>query len=249
LKHDKITPYQSDKEKQQQVAEMFNNIANRYDLLNSLLSMGIHKGWRRKCVNLLAKRKPSAILDVATGTGDFAIACAKLNPANITGIDISEGMLAFGREKIKKLGLDRLILLEAGNAETYDAADNSFDAITVGFGVRNFQDLKKGLRNLLRLLKPGGTLVVLEFSYPTNFFVKGMYNFYLGYMTPLTGRLLSKDTRAYSYLAESVKAFPHNEDFVNVMKHCGFVNCSFETLSMGIAGIYAGEKQSSLSEK
>jgi demethylmenaquinone methyltransferase / 2-methoxy-6-polyprenyl-1,4-benzoquinol methylase len=240
MDHDRITPYDSGEKKQDQVAHMFDNIANRYDLLNSLLSFGIHKGWRRKCVRILRESNPKIILDVATGTGDFAMECAKLYPQAVTGIDISEGMLAVGREKISRKKLSHLITLKQGNAETFAAPDGSYDAITVGFGVRNFQDLEKGLSNLHRLLKPGGVMVILEFSYPTNPLVKMFYNFYLGFVTPMTGRLLSKDTRAYSYLAESVKAFPHNEKFVEVMKRCGFGDCSYRALSLGIAAIYAG---------
>ena len=201
---------------------MFDNIANRYDLLNSILSLGIHKGWRKKCVNLLRAKNPQNILDVATGTGDFAIECAKLNPKKITGVDISEGMMQFGREKLKNLKLDGLITLEQGNAETLDFADNSFDAIVVGFGVRNFQNLEKGLANLYRILKPGGQLIVLEFSYPKNPLVKGLYNFYFSYITPVVGRIFSKDTRAYTYLTESVKAFPNNENFTAILNKLNY---------------------------
>ena len=179
MKHNTITPYNTPQEKKEQVAQMFDNIANRYDLLNSILSLGIHKGWRKKCVQLLKPKQPKFILDVATGTGDFAIECAKLNPQKIIGVDISEGMMQFGREKLKNLKLDVLINLEYGNAETLEFADDTFDAIVVGFGVRNFQDLEKGLANLRRLLKPNGQLVVLEFSYPKNWLVKSLYNFYI----------------------------------------------------------------------
>lgn len=242
MQHDTVTPYNTQEEKKEQVAQMFNNIAGRYDLLNSILSLGIHKGWRKKCVNLLAPRKPKTILDVATGTGDFAIACEKLNPESITGIDISEGMLAVGRTKLKSLKLDGLISLKTGNAETIFFPDNTFDAIVVGFGVRNFQDLKKGLKNLHRMLKPGGMLVVLEFSYPRNGFIKAFYNFYFSYITPFVGRLFSKDTRAYSYLTESVKAFPDNERFTGIMDELGYTNSRFSPLSFGIAAIYSGEK-------
>ncbi|MCC6372861.1 MAG: bifunctional demethylmenaquinone methyltransferase/2-methoxy-6-polyprenyl-1,4-benzoquinol methylase UbiE [Bacteroidia bacterium] len=242
MKHDTVTPYNTGEEKKEQVAQMFDNIANRYDLLNSILSLGIHKGWRRKCVQLLRNKQPQNILDVATGTGDFAIECAKLNPKKITGVDISEGMMQFGREKLVKLNLDKLIILEYGNAETLSYADNTFDAIVVGFGVRNFQNLEKGLANLLRILKPGGQLVVLEFSYPRNPLVKGMYNFYFSYITPLVGRIFSKDTRAYTYLTESVKAFPNNENFTQIMKNLNYKNTNFKTLSLGIAAIYWGEK-------
>jgi demethylmenaquinone methyltransferase / 2-methoxy-6-polyprenyl-1,4-benzoquinol methylase len=242
MKHNTITPYNTGEEKKEQVAQMFDNIANRYDLLNSILSLGIHKGWRKKCVNLLRAKNPQNILDVATGTGDFAIECAKLNPKKITGVDISEGMMQFGREKLKKLELDKRISLEFGNAETLDFADNTFDAIVVGFGVRNFQNLEKGLANLYRILKPGGQLIVLEFSYPKNPVVKGLYNFYFSYITPLVGRIFSKDTRAYSYLTESVKAFPNNENFTEILNKLNYKGTSYETLSFGVAAIYQGEK-------
>lgn len=242
MQHDKVTPYQNQASKNQQVAKMFDAISGRYDFLNSLLSAGIHKGWRKKCVKLLEAKLPKSILDVATGTGDFAIACAALKPDKITGIDISEGMMKVGREKLKQLKLDQLISLESGNAEDLHYAKNSFDAIVVGFGVRNFQNLELGLSNLYRVLKPGGTLVVLEFSYPTNFFVKTFYNFYFSYITPLIGRIFSKDRRAYSYLTESVKAFPHNQDFVNILVKQKFKNASYKSLSWGVAAIYSGEK-------
>ncbi|MBL7933821.1 MAG: bifunctional demethylmenaquinone methyltransferase/2-methoxy-6-polyprenyl-1,4-benzoquinol methylase UbiE [Bacteroidia bacterium] len=242
MKHDTVTPYNTQHEKKEQVAQMFNNIAGRYDLLNSILSLGIHKGWRKKCVNILQEKQPKKILDVATGTGDFAIACSKLKPETIIGIDISDGMLKVGREKIKNLNLDSVISLKNGNAETIFFPDSNFDAIVVGFGVRNFQDLKKGLRNLHRMLKPGGQLVVLEFSYPRNAIVKAFYNFYFSYITPFIGRIFSKDTRAYSYLTESVKAFPDNEKFTTLMSEIGYVNSNFTALSMGIAAIYTGEK-------
>ncbi len=242
MKHDIVTPYNTKEEKKEQVAHMFDNIANRYDLLNSILSLGIHKSWRRKCVNLLKNKSPKTILDVATGTGDFAIECAKLNPEKIVGIDISDGMMEFGRKKLKELMLDTLITLENGNAETVDFPDNSFDAIVVGFGVRNFQNLEKGLANLYRILKPGGQLVILEFSYPKNPLVKGLYNFYFSHITPLIGRIFSKDTRAYSYLTESVKAFPNDENFTAILNRLNYKNTSFESLSLGVAAIYKGEK-------
>ncbi|MES2681098.1 MAG: bifunctional demethylmenaquinone methyltransferase/2-methoxy-6-polyprenyl-1,4-benzoquinol methylase UbiE [Bacteroidota bacterium] len=242
MQHDKVTPYNKGTEKKEQVAEMFDNIANRYDLLNSILSLGIHKGWRKKCVNLLKSNGPESILDVATGTADFAIACLALHPKKITGIDISEGMLKVGREKIKRLNADTIVELKNGNAETVDFPDNSFDAIVVGFGVRNFQNLEKGLANLYRILKPGGQLVILEFSYPTNWLIKSGYNFYFSYITPLVGKIFSKDTRAYSYLTESVKAFPNNEKFTAVLQSLKFKNTYFKPLSLGVAAIYYGVK-------
>jgi demethylmenaquinone methyltransferase/2-methoxy-6-polyprenyl-1,4-benzoquinol methylase len=242
MKHDSVTPYNSNDPKKEQVATMFDNISGRYDFLNSLLSFGTHKGWRKKCVKLLKAKNPKYILDVATGTADFAIECAKLNPSKITGIDISEGMMSVGREKLKKLSLDKLITLENGNAETVTYPDNSFDAIVVGFGVRNFQNLEKGLANLYRVLKPGGTIVILEFSYPTNPLIKAGYNFYFSYITPLVGKIFSKDPRAYSYLMESVKAFPNNENFVAIMNGTGYHNTGYKSLSMGVAAIYYGQK-------
>jgi demethylmenaquinone methyltransferase / 2-methoxy-6-polyprenyl-1,4-benzoquinol methylase len=242
MKHDAVTPYKSDAPKKEQVAEMFDNISGRYDLLNTLLSFGTHKGWRKKCVRMLSGKKPRIILDVATGTGDFAIECATLHPEKIIGIDISEGMMQIGREKIKAKGLDKIISLESGNAETVTYPDSSFDGIVVGFGVRNFQNLEAGLANMFRILKPGGTLLVLEFSYPTNPFIRSLYNFYFSYVTPAVGKVFSKDKRAYSYLKESVQAFPNNQRFIDIMNKLGYKRTSFRTLSFGVAAIYTGEK-------
>ena len=242
MEHDTITPYKTSDEKKEQVAQMFDNIANRYDFLNSLMSLGIHKGWRKKCVKLIADKNPQVILDVATGTADFAIECAKLHPKNIIGVDISEGMMSAGRVKLKTLKLDSLITLESGNAETLVYSDNTFDAIVVGFGVRNFQNLEKGLSNLYRILKPGGQLVILEFAYPTNWFIKTIYTFYFSYVTPFMGKLFSKDNRAYSYLTESVKAFPNNQKFLAILNKTNYKNTSFQSLSFGVAAIYKAEK-------
>lgn len=237
-----VTPYQTEESKKEQVAQMFDNIAYRYDFLNSLLSLGIHKGWRKKCVKLLISHKPKTILDVATGTGDFAIECAKLSPEKIIGVDISEGMIKFGREKIKKAQLDKLITLEYGDAETLTLPSDFFDAIVVGFGVRNFENLEKGLLNLKRVLKPGGKMVVLEFSNPRNGFIKSLYYFYFNKVTPFIGRIFSKDVRAYTYLPESVKAFPDNEKFVEILDKLEFKNSSYQSLSFGIAAIYTASK-------
>lgn len=237
-----VTPYKTEESKKEQVAQMFDNIAFRYDFLNSLLSLGIHKGWRKKCVKLLAENKPKTILDVATGTADFAIECVKIDPQQIIGVDISEGMMKFGREKIKKAGLDKLITLQYGDAETLDFKDDTFDAIVVGFGVRNFENLEKGLTNLRRVLKPGGKLVVLEFSNPRNGFIKWVYNFYFNKVTPFIGRMFSKDIRAYTYLPESVKAFPDNERFVDILNKLGYTKTSYKSVSFGIAAIYSASK-------
>jgi demethylmenaquinone methyltransferase/2-methoxy-6-polyprenyl-1,4-benzoquinol methylase len=237
-----VTPYNTKDSKKEQVAQMFDNIAFRYDLLNSILSLGIHKGWRKKCVKLLRDQKPKKILDVATGTGDFALECAKLDPEKIIGVDISEGMMKFGREKIKKKGLDKLITLEYGDAETLSFADNTFDAIVVGFGVRNFENLEKGLVNLRRILKPNGRIVILEFSNPRNGFIRWAYNFYFNKVTPFVGRLFSKDIRAYTYLPESVKAFPDNERFTAILEKLNYKNSTYRSLCFGVSAAYSATK-------
>lgn len=242
MEHDSVTPYQSSDSKKEQVAQMFDNISHRYDFLNSLFSLGIHKGWRKKAVKMLRNGQPKNILDVATGTADFAIACFKLNPDKITGVDISEGMMGVGRKKIENAGLQKVISLEYGNAETLAYPDNTFDAIVVGFGVRNFQNLEVGLNNLKRVLKPGGQIVILEFAYPTLWLVKKLYTFYFSFITPAIGRMFSKDPRAYSYLTESVKAFPYNENFVAIMKKNGYTNCYYRSLSFGVAALYYAKK-------
>jgi demethylmenaquinone methyltransferase/2-methoxy-6-polyprenyl-1,4-benzoquinol methylase len=238
-----VTPYNNSDSKKNQVAQMFDNIAFRYDFLNSLLSLGIHKGWRRKCIKLIAKKNPQYILDVATGTADFAIEALKLNPTKVVGVDISEGMMKFGRVKIEKLKAQSKITLHYGDAETCDLADNSMDAITVGFGVRNFEHLEKGLINMNRILKPGGQICILEFSTPRKFPFKQFYKFYFKFVTPTLGKIFSKDARAYTYLPESIKVFPDNEHFVSILKNCGYVNASFESLNFGLAAIYLAEKK------
>jgi demethylmenaquinone methyltransferase / 2-methoxy-6-polyprenyl-1,4-benzoquinol methylase len=238
-----ITPYKdSSVSKKEQVAEMFNNIAPKYDFLNQLLSLGIHKGWRKKAIRMLAVEKPRTILDIATGTGDFAIEAMKIHPEKIVGVDISDGMLKLGVEKIRKLGLSDKITLQKGDSENLLFSDQSFDAVTVGFGVRNFEDLDKGIADIYRVLNMKGTLVVLEFSKPKTFPVKQLYKFYSKYITPTVGRLFSKDTSAYSYLPESVNAFPDGEDFLNVLKKAGFINTRAETVAFGIATIYFAKK-------
>lgn len=238
-----VTPYQSPAAKKEQVAEMFDNIAHRYDFLNQLFSLGIHKGWRRKSVKKLMPLQPKQLLDVATGTGDFAIELNKrLAPEKVTGVDISEGMMKFGREKLQKLGLDNKIELLLGDSANLPFADNSFDAITVGFGVRNFENLEAGLAGMYRVLRPGGMLVVLEFSRPRRFPVKQLYNFYFHKVVPFVGRIFSKDSRAYTYLPESVDAFPDGNDFLAIMGKTGFCDCSWQPLTFGIASIYTGRK-------
>ena len=221
---------------------MFNNIAGRYDFLNHFLSMGIDVLWRRKAIRLLKAGEPKNILDIATGTGDFAIECLRLNPDKVTGIDISAGMVEVGKAKIKKKKLEDKIELLSGDSENLPFADNTFDAITVGFGVRNFENLKKGLSEMNRVLKPGGKVAVLEFSKPKRFPVKQLYSFYFKRITPMIGKLLSKDASAYTYLPESVQAFPDGENFTAILKEVGFKNTAIHSLTFGIATIYIAQK-------
>lgn len=242
MDHSKITPYKSDESKKDQVATMFNNIAGRYDFLNHFFSVGIDIIWRKKAIKLLKKCNPRHILDIATGTGDFAFEALKLNPAKITGVDISEGMMEIGREKIKKKGLQDLIEFKYGDSENLPFSDNSYDAVIVSFGVRNFENLNKGLKDMLRVLRPGGEVVILEFSQPKTFPIKQFYNFYSGSVMPAIGKIISRDKSAYTYLPESVKAFPEGDNFLNIMKALGYKETKLHSLSGGIASIYTGKK-------
>ncbi len=238
-----IVPYKdSNLSKKSQVEEMFDSISPRYDLLNHVLSANIDKAWRKKAIQMLAAYKPATILDVATGTADFAIAAKKLNPEKITGVDLSEGMLGIGRQKIQKLGLTHLIELSKADSESLPFNDNSFDAATVGFGVRNFENLDKGIMEIFRVLKPGGIFIVLEFSRPRGKLFGSLYLFYFTKILPLLGRMVSRNHRAYSYLPESVKSFPDGEDFLKVLRSAGFENCTCKPLTMGIASIYTAQK-------
>ncbi|MGZ3865262.1 MAG: bifunctional demethylmenaquinone methyltransferase/2-methoxy-6-polyprenyl-1,4-benzoquinol methylase UbiE [Bacteroidia bacterium] len=236
-----VTPYNHEQPKKEQVAEMFNNIAFRYDFLNSLLSLGIHKGWRKKAVAVFKNKKPQFILDVASGTGDFAIESLKADPQKVTGVDISAGMLEIGKQKIKKLNLENKIELQLADAEHLPFADNYFDVITVGFGVRNFENLEAGLKEMQRVLKPGGDLVIIEFSKPSGLF-SYLYKFYFSYITPAIGKLFSKDHRAYSYLPESVEAFPYGKALCEILTMCGYTNAKAEKLTSGVASIYTASK-------
>ncbi len=232
--------------KKQQVAQMFDSIAYRYDFLNHFLSMGIDIYWRKKAIGLLRKYSASwrtkKILDVATGTADFAIEAVKLNPEKIIGIDISEKMLKIGREKISKFNLDEKIELLLADSEKLPFKDNSFDAITVGFGVRNFENLEKGLSEMYRVLNKNGTVVILEFSRPKAFPIKNIYNFYFKNILPNIGKLISRDKVAYTYLPQSVQNFPDGKDFLNLMKRAGFSDLKQLSLTFGIASIYIGKK-------
>jgi demethylmenaquinone methyltransferase/2-methoxy-6-polyprenyl-1,4-benzoquinol methylase len=238
-----ITPYNDNSStKKEQVADMFNNIAPRYDFLNHFLSFGIDILWRKKAIRLLKNCQPKFILDIATGTGDLAITALTLNPEKVIGVDVSEGMLSVGKAKIKAQGQEHKIELQYGDAENLPFPDNTFDAIIVAFGVRNFEHLEKGLGEMLRVLKPGGTTVILEFSNPVNFPVKQLYTFYSKKILPVFGKLISKNKRAYTYLPESVKAFPFGADFLSILNNVGFKETKCISLTLGIASIYVGKK-------
>ena len=229
----------ADKEK---VVGMFNSIAPTYDFLNHFLSLNIDKVWRRKLVKLVAPYKPERILDVASGTGDLAIALNKLKPSGIVGVDISEGMLEVGRKKIARKGLSNTITLLYGDSENLPFPTNSFNAVTVSFGVRNFAHLDLGLSDMCRVLKPGGVVAVLEFSMPRRFPVVQLYKFYFLKMLPFFGKMFSVHSDAYTYLPESVLQFPSGEKFLKLMEDAGFSNVKEKRLSFGIASIYTGEK-------
>lgn len=238
-----VLPYKTEESgKKEQVAKMFNNISGHYDFLNHFLSLGIDRGWRKRAIKILSPVKPKQILDVATGTGDFAFQALSLNPDKVMGIDISEGMLEVGRKKISKRNLSAKIELQRGDSENLQFEENKFDAITVGFGVRNFENLEKGLKEIFRVLKPGGMVVILEFSRPRKFPMAQLYRFYFKVILPKIGRLVSKDKSAYTYLPESVEAFPDGMDFENILKQTGFKDTTCEPLTFGISSIYTGRK-------
>ena len=242
--HDTIVPYAgSALGKKEQVAEMFDRIAFRYDFLNRFLSAGTDVSWRKKAIEVLAGLQPKSILDVATGTGDMAIMMAnRLPQSKIIGIDISEGMLVKGREKLLKAGLERQISLQSGDSETINYPPASFDAVSVAFGVRNFEHLEKGLKEIFRVLKPGGKLVILEFSKPKTLGIKQLYNLYMGIIAPQVGKIFCKNKDAYQYLNDSVQRFPEGNEFVDILQSVGFTNTTCKHLSFGICSIYAGIK-------
>ena len=238
-----VLPYKDQTDtKTNQVARMFDNISKRYDLLNHLLSLGIDIYWRKQAIKLLKPQQPKLILDIATGTADFAIEALKLNPDKVIGVDISEGMLDMGRKKLMRRHLDDRIELQLGDSERLLFEDNKFDAIIVAFGVRNFEHLEQGLADMYRVLKPGGTTVILEFSKPTKFPFKQLYNFYFKNILPLIGKIISKDQSAYTYLPESVQAFPDGEAFLDVLRKVGYNQTQCKTLTFGISSIYVGQK-------
>lgn len=238
-----ITPYSSNETKKEQVANMFNNISGTYDFLNHFLSLGIDIIWRKKAIKELLASNPQKILDVATGTGDFAFESIKiLKPKEIIGVDISAGMLEVANKKIKERGLAQVFSVQLGDSEGLHFEDNTFDAITVAFGVRNYENLEKGLADMLRVLKTGGKIVVLEFSKPRVFPIKQLYNFYFKHITPFFGGLFSKDKKAYAYLEESVQAFPDGKDFTALMEKVGYQHTKHRPLTFGISAIYTGIK-------
>ena len=244
LPHDHITPFkESDKNKKAQVADMFDSIAGQYDQLNRFLSARIDLLWRKKAIRMLKKQQPRLILDVATGTADMAILAAKmLQPEKIEGIDISVNMLDIGRKKIEKEGLGDKIRLSTGDSETINFPDYTFDAVMVAFGVRNFENLEKGLREMHRVLKPGGRLIVLEFSKPRQKGVKSLYNLYMGIVAPQVARWFRQNKAAYQYLNESANAFPDRQAFTEILNKAGFTETGFKPLTFGICCIYSGKK-------
>lgn len=230
-------------EKKERIREMFNTIAPSYDFLNRFLSAGIDKTWRKKSIDILVPHHPKQILDLATGTAELAIEAARLHPEKITGIDISENMLALGRKKVESLGLENLIELVRGDSEKISFDNNSFDAVTVAFGIRNFQNPEKGLEEMYRVLKKNGMAVILEFSMPRKLPVKQLYGFYFRRICPVIGKMISKNFAAYKYLPESVAAFPSGKKFLEIMEKNGFEKTQCLLLTSGIASIYTGVKE------
>ena len=238
-----VVPYnQQGESKKAQVARMFNQIAGTYDFLNHFLSLGIDLYWRRRVIRAIAPYQPRELLDVATGTGDLAIAMRSLNPRRVVGLDLAEQMLEVGRQKLQKQGLQHKVHFEQGDSEALPYPAASFDAVTVGFGVRNFEHLDTGLAEIQRVLKPGGVLAVLEFSKPRMFPFKQLYQAYFQNVLPLLGRLFSKDAAAYRYLPESVQAFPDGERFLEHLKKNGLTSATWQPLTLGIAALYLAEK-------
>lgn len=233
-----ITPYGTDEGKKAQVRKMFDAISGRYDLLNRLLSLGVDVWWRRRAVAELRNIAPKNILDVATGTGDFALEALRLKPEKVIGIDISEGMLAIGRKKTAGKPIEML----TGDSESLPFADGVFDALTVGFGVRNFENLERGLSEMARVLRPGGMAVVLEPSAPTVFPLKQLFHVYFHVVLPRIGKLVSRDDAAYTYLPQSVRAFPNGQDFLEICRRSGFASGVYRPLTFGICSMYVLNK-------
>ncbi len=239
----KVNPYkESDQSKKEQVTQMFDTISKEYDGLNRVISFGIDVKWRNKVVKLVAEKNPENILDIATGTGDLAISLTTTDAKEIIGLDISDGMLEVGRQKISSKKLDHMISMVIGDSEDLPFKTNTFDAITVAFGVRNFENLEKGLAEILRVLKPNGIFVILETSVPTNPIYKFGYETYSKFILPTIGKLFSKDRVAYKYLSESASVFPYGETLNNILRKIGFINVVDKPQTMGVASIYTASK-------
>ena len=239
---EKITPYH-DGEKASQVEQMFDNIAPTYDKLNHRLSWDIDRGWRKKAILQLAPHQPQTILDIATGTGDFAIMAAEmLHPNKLIGADISEGMMKIGRQKVKEKGLDSTIAFEKEDCLSLSYSNDSFDAVTAAFGIRNFANLDKGLQEMCRVLKTGGHLSIVELTTPVSFPMKQFFHIYSHTVLPLYGRIISRDSSAYSYLTKTIEAFPQGERMVEILKNAGFSDASFKRLTFGICTMYFATK-------
>ena len=240
---EKITPYGEDSEKAAQVEQMFDDIAPTYDKLNHRLSWNIDKGWRRKAIKELAAHKPQTMLDIATGTGDFAMLAAQmLKPRKLIGADISDGMMEIGRTKVKEAHLDDIITFEKQDCLDLTYPDESFDAVTAAFGIRNFQDLDKGLKEMCRVLKKGGMLSIVELTTPVSFPMKQIFWIYSHTFLPVYGKLISKDNNAYSYLTKTIEAFPQGEQMMQILKKAGFAETRFERLTFGICTLYIATK-------
>ena len=238
-----VTPYKDpSSSKKEQVTQMFDEISNKYDTLNRVISLGIDQSWRRKVVKIASETAPQRVLDIATGTGDLAIALKKTNATQIIGLDISPGMLAIGKDKVKALSLDNTITMVLGDSENLSYEDNYFDLVTVAFGVRNFENLEKGLGELFRVLRPQGKLIILETSVPTKFPFKQGYHIYSGLIVPLVGRIFSRDQRAYQYLSDSAAAFPYGDIFNNILRKIGFIEVKDNPQTLGVASIYCATK-------
>lgn len=243
LDAEKITPYDHTRPKTEQVRDMFDSIAPAYDFMNRAMTMGVDKLWRRRAMKAVKATRPAAILDVATGTGDLAIAMARAIPdATVTGIDLSEGMLAIGREKVERAGLSSRVNFAQADCLALPMTDNTYDCVTVAYGVRNFEHLAEGYREMLRVLRPGGMLAVLELSTPTSPLVKPFYRLYTRSLIPLAGRLVSKDTRAYSYLPESIAAVAQGDDMLDIARAAGFTDTAFRPMTFGTCTFYTAHK-------
>lgn len=237
-----VTPYNQEDSKKKQVTEMFDGISTEYDALNRKISLGIDVKWRRRVVDLLIPKKPESILDIATGTGDLALALTATRASRIVGLDISAGMLSVGKDKVKMENLENTIEMVIGDSEALTYDDNSFDAVTVAFGVRNFENLELGLSELFRVLKPGGTLVVLETAVPSRFPFKQGYKFHTQVIIPLMGKLFTRDQAAYKYLSDSAAVFPHGKQFNNILEKMGFIEVEDSPQTLGVASIYCATK-------